>query len=77
MSVKSGNVEVVDVQKKLKKQTDEERRLAEMMIPKKKKRLYQKIMHARKRKAKEVKVQWLVPNFLKKNVNSRKRPKVH
>ncbi len=54
MSVSAGQVEKVDVDKKLKKQTDEERKLAVMMIPKKKKYLYDKIMFGKKRKAREV-----------------------
>ena len=54
MSVSAGQVEKVDVDRKLKKQTDEERKLAVMMIPKKKKYLYDKIMFGKKRKAREV-----------------------
>ncbi len=54
MSVEAGRVEEVDLDRSLKQQQNEERRLAEMMIPKKKKRLYNKIMHSKKRKAKEV-----------------------
>ncbi|XP_064620851.1 pescadillo homolog [Lineus longissimus] len=55
MSVEAGEVEVEDIDKKLKKQMDEERRLGEMMIPKKHRRLYKKIMHSKKKKAQEVK----------------------
>ena len=54
MAVSAGQIEVVDVDRKLKKQQDEEKRLAEMMIPKKKKYLYDKIIYGKKRKAKEV-----------------------
>lgn len=53
MAVSAGQIEVVDVDRKLKKQQDEEKRLAEMMIPKKKKYLYDKIIYGKKRKAKE------------------------
>lgn len=56
MKVSAGTVETVDVDKRIKKQETEERKLAEMMIPKKKKRLYNKIMYAKKKKAQEVKV---------------------
>ena len=54
MAVAAGSIEKVDVSKKLQKQEAEERRLAEMMIPKKKKRLYNKIMYSKKKKAQEV-----------------------
>ena len=54
MSVEAGQVEVDDKEKRLQKQLAEEKRLAEMMIPKKKKRLYQKIMYSKKKKAQEV-----------------------
>ena len=54
MSVEAGSVETVDLENKLKKQTAEEKRLAVMMIPKKKKHLYKKIMYGKKRKQKEV-----------------------
>jgi len=43
MSVSAGKAEKVNAQKKLQQQNAEEKRLAEMMIPKKHKRLYQKI----------------------------------
>ncbi|KAK2163984.1 hypothetical protein LSH36_71g05103 [Paralvinella palmiformis] len=55
MSVSSGVVEKVNLEHKLEVQTNEERKLAEMMIPKKKRRLYKKIMYAKKKKAQEVK----------------------
>lgn len=55
MSVEEGKLEEEDIDRKLKKQMDEERRLGEMMIPKKHRRLYKKIMHSKKKKAQEVK----------------------
>ena len=55
MSVKSGRVEKVNVDERLRQQQAEEKRLAEMMIPKKNKRLYNKIMYAKKKRAQEVK----------------------
>ena len=54
MSVEAGKVEVDDVQKRTQRQTAEERRLAEMMIPKKKRRLYNKIMYSKKKQGQEV-----------------------
>ena len=54
MSVKAGEIENDNVDVKLQRQTKEERRLAEMMIPKKKKRLYDKIMYSKKKKTQEV-----------------------
>ena len=54
MKVAAGEIEVVHKDRVLKKQQDEEKKLAEMMIPKKKKQLYNKIVHSRKTKAKEV-----------------------
>lgn len=54
MSVSAGRIETVNPERSLKKQQDEEKRLAEMMIPKKKKYLYDKIMFGKKRKTKEV-----------------------
>ncbi|CAH1802182.1 unnamed protein product [Owenia fusiformis] len=56
MSVEAGQMESVDVEKRLKKQTDEERKLAEMMIPKKNKRLYNKIVYKKKKMAQEAKI---------------------
>lgn len=38
----------------LKKQTDEDKKLSEMMIPKKHKRLYNKIMYSQKKTRQEV-----------------------
>ena len=54
MSVKAGEIENDNVDVKLQRQTKEERRLAEMMTPKKKKRLYDKIMYSKKKKTQEV-----------------------
>ena len=45
---------VVDPAKQAQREKAEEKRLAEMMIPKKHKRLYNKIMYSRKKKAQEV-----------------------
>lgn len=56
MSVAAGRVEVDNPEKRLKKQQDEDRKLQEMMIPKKKRQLYNKIMHSKKRKRQEVRV---------------------
>ncbi|KAL3858501.1 hypothetical protein ACJMK2_013087 [Sinanodonta woodiana] len=53
MSVEAGKIEVEDKERKLQRQLAEEKRLAEMMIPKKKKRLYHKIMYAKKKKTQE------------------------
>lgn len=55
MSVAAGRVEVDNPEKRLKKQQDEDKKLQEMMIPKKKRQLYNKIMHSKKRKRQEVK----------------------
>ncbi len=38
----------------IKKQTDEEKKLSELMIPKKNKRLYNKIMYSKKKEKQEV-----------------------
>lgn len=54
MSVEAGSVEEDNVQSRLQRQSAEERRLAEMMIPKKKRRLYNKIMYSKKKKTQEV-----------------------
>jgi len=53
MAVATGTVEKVDPSKKLQKQTAEDKRLGEMMIPKKHRRLYKKIMHSRKKTSQE------------------------
>merc|ERR1739842_281543 len=54
MSVSVGNVEKVDQRKQLSKQAAEDKRLGEMMIPKKHRRLYKKIMHSKKKTGQEV-----------------------
>lgn len=54
LSVEAGSIEEDDVDRKLQRQKAEERRLGEMMIPKKKKRLYEKIMFSKKKTAQEV-----------------------
>ncbi|XP_025092825.1 pescadillo homolog [Pomacea canaliculata] len=51
--VEEGQVEVVNAASQLKHQAAEERRLAEMMIPKKHRRLYHKIQYARKKTSSE------------------------
>ena len=56
MMVTRGKPEVVNTEMKLKRETDEEKRLATLMIPKKQKRLYNKIMYAQKKKKQEVKI---------------------
>ncbi len=55
MTVRPGVVIKENKQKIGEKEENEEKRLAVMMIPKKKKRLYSRIMFGKKRKAKEVK----------------------
>lgn len=45
---------MVNESKLVQKQKAEEKRLAEMMMPKKNKRLYNKIMFSKKKKAQEV-----------------------
>lgn len=42
----------------LKKATDEDRKLSEMSIPKKHKRLYNKIMYSQKKTRQEVKIKF-------------------
>ena len=54
MSVEKGRVEKVNVNHKIEQQEREEKRLAEMMIPKKKRRLYNKIMYSQKKTRQEV-----------------------
>jgi hypothetical protein len=54
MSVTKGKIASENLNVKLKKEADEEKRLTEMMIPKKHKRLYGKIMYAQKKKQQEV-----------------------
>ncbi|XP_041348851.1 pescadillo homolog [Gigantopelta aegis] len=53
MAVHAGKVEMVNIGQKLQRQEAEEKRLAEMMIPKKKRRLYQKIMYSKKKRSQE------------------------
>jgi len=53
IGVSRGQVEVENLAQKLKKQMDEEKKLTEMTIPKKNKRLYNKIMHSRKKTRQE------------------------
>ena len=49
-----GKPTVVNPNMVLKKQTDEDKKLSEMMIPKKHKRLYNKIMYSQKKTRQEV-----------------------
>lgn len=49
-----GKAKEENVHMALKKQTDEEKKLTEMMIPKKHKRLYNKIMYSQKKQRQEV-----------------------
>lgn len=53
IGVARGQVEAENLAAKLKKQMDEEKKLTEMTIPKKNKRLYNKIMHSRKKTKQE------------------------
>ena len=52
--MEEGRVEEVDVSKQLARQQAEEKRLAEMMIPKKHRRLYNKIAYKKKKITQEV-----------------------
>ncbi|XP_072163473.1 pescadillo homolog [Diadema setosum] len=54
LKVTEGAVEMVDVSFEAQKTARQERRLQEMMIPKKRKRLYERLMKKKKEKAKEV-----------------------
>ena len=54
--VTAGSVEQTNVSKVREQAEHEERKLAEMMIPKKKQRLFRKIMHAKKKTAHEARV---------------------
>lgn len=56
MAVVSGTVEQDRRHQTLELQEKEERKLSEMMIPKKKRQLYSKIMFGNKRRTKEVRV---------------------
>ncbi len=52
--VSRGKIEIKDAQKLLQKEKDEDRKRAEMMIPKKNKHLYSKIMFSKKKERQEV-----------------------
>lgn len=54
--VSAGKQDKKDEVKEATKQKTEERKLAEMMIPKKNKRLYNKIVYSKKKKAQEVSI---------------------
>ena len=54
MRVESGQVQNVNVSNIAKRKTDEEKRLREMTIPKKHKRLYDQIKYTQKKKRQEV-----------------------
>jgi len=54
MRVESGQVQNVNVSSIVKRKTDEEKRLREMTIPKKQKRLYDQIKFSQKKKRQEV-----------------------
>ena len=54
MRVESGQVQNVNVSNIVKRKADEEKRLREMTIPKKQKRLYDKIKFSQKKKRQEV-----------------------
>lgn len=54
MRVESGQVQNVNVSNIVKRKADEEKRLREMTIPKKQKRLYDKIKFTQKKKRQEV-----------------------
>ena len=59
MTVKGGKEEVIDVKRSKMAEAEaalEERKLSEMLIPKKKQRLYKKIMLKKKKTAREVSV---------------------
>jgi hypothetical protein len=61
MRVESGQVQNVNVSNIVKRKTDEEKRLREMTIPKKQKRLYDQIKFTQKKKRQEV-------SFSQKNI---------
>ena len=54
MRVESGQIPNLNVTNLVKRKADEERRLREMTIPKKQKRLYDQIKHTQKKKRQEV-----------------------
>jgi hypothetical protein len=64
MHVESGQVQNVNVSHIVKRKTDEERRLREMTIPKKQKRLYDKIKFSQKKKRQEVSFEKTKMNFI-------------
>jgi hypothetical protein len=64
MRVESGQVQNVNVPDIVKRKTDEERRLREMTIPKKQKRLYDKIKFSQKKKRQEVRFRRYFIQFL-------------
>lgn len=51
-----GKLEEDNVEKRQKKESMAERKIAEMMMPKKNRRLYNKIMHLNKKKTQEVRL---------------------
>jgi hypothetical protein len=54
MRVESGQIQNVNVSNIVKRKANEEKRLREMTIPKKQKRLYDKIKFSQKKKRQEV-----------------------
>jgi len=72
----SGKVDRVDVGKIKKKEKDEEKKLNEMMIAKKNRRLYKKITHLNKRKAQEARVLSEKREKFEKTKKAKKRPKL-
>ena len=54
IAVVKGKAKEENVHMALKKQIDEDKKLSEMMIPKKHKRLYNKIMYSQKKTRQEV-----------------------
>jgi len=54
MRVESGQIQNVNVSNIVKRKQDEEKRLREMTIPKKQKRLYDQIKFTQKKKRQEV-----------------------
>lgn len=54
MRVESGQIENINVSNVVKRKKDEEKRLREMTIPKKQKRLYDQIKFTQKKKRQEV-----------------------
>lgn len=60
MRVESGQVQNINVPSIVKRKADEEKRLREMTIPKKQKRLYDKIKYTQKKKRQEVSRSFLI-----------------